>query len=85
MSTMRSMETQTECPELWRLVSEPAGPGDLPPSMAQIEEHISECPVCSAAEEPVAQLLARYREDESPPLPAQVEQRLLDKMCRRVR
>jgi hypothetical protein len=82
---MSTMKTQTECPELSRLVTASADPGAALPNIAQLEEHISGCPVCSAAEEPVARLLARYREHESPPLPAQVEQRLLDKMCRRVR
>jgi hypothetical protein len=82
---MSTMETQAECPELRRLVSASAEVGAAPQVTAQVEEHINRCPVCSAAEEPVAHLLARYRDQESPPLPAQLEQRLLDMMCRRVR
>ena len=82
---MSTMDSQTECLELWRLISASAEYGATSQSIAHIENHISGCPVCSAAEEPVARLLARYREDETPPLPAQVEQRLLDMMCRRVR
>jgi hypothetical protein len=82
---LSTMDTQADCPGLLRLVSASAGPGAGLPSIAELEEHISGCHICSAAEEPVARLLARYREHESPPLPAQVEQRLLDMMCRRVR
>lgn len=46
-----------------------------------IEAHIAACPDCEAAERSLIPLIARYRATEQPPLPDDLLQRLLDRMC----
>ena len=82
---MNVLQTQPECAQLRRLMDALGDSDPTPQTVTSIVEHLTDCEVCSVAEVSLARLLALYRERESPPLPAQLEQRLLDGMCRKVR
>jgi hypothetical protein len=46
-----------------------------------IASHLTGCPLCAADERRLADLLARFREADSPDLPADLEARLLARLC----
>ena len=46
-----------------------------------IEQHIASCSDCEAAERSLLPLIERYRATEQPPLPDDLLQRLLDRIC----
>lgn len=46
-----------------------------------IEAHIAACPDCETAERSLLPLIERYRAMEQPPLPEDLLQRLLDRIC----
>lgn len=59
---------------------------DVEPAEAELQQiaaHFDNCLRCHEAEEPVDRLVALYRAYSSPPLPPQLEQRLLDMVCGR--
>ena len=47
----------------------------------RIVEHLAECSACGNSEAGMAALLAQYGTDRLLPLPPEVEQRLLDRVC----
>lgn len=47
----------------------------------RIVEHLAECAACGNSEAGMAELLAQYRTDGLLPLPPDLEQRLLDRVC----
>lgn len=47
----------------------------------RIVDHLAECSACGNSEAGMAELLAQYRTDRLLPLPPDLEQRLLDRVC----
>lgn len=55
---------------------------DPDPAVVQrIAEHLAGCPHCRAVEAELNVLMTQYRLEASPPLPAHLEDRLLQLMC----
>lgn len=52
-----------------------------PEEFQEIADHFAECASCNGEEASLEDILALYREQASPPLPARLEQRLLDHLC----
>lgn len=46
-----------------------------------IAEHLASCPVCSVGDQRLTSLLASYSQSSPPPIPDELEKRLLGFMC----
>lgn len=75
---MLGERSPTTCPQLVALMC--AVPEDDRTDQAAqvIADHVATCPECTAAETGLAALMTHYREEEDPPLPEDIERRLLD-------
>lgn len=73
--------TTPECRHVWQLI-DALGDGDpTPEALEEISEHFARCVKCGDAEASLEEMLAMYRAESTPPIPARVEQHLLDCMC----
>ncbi|GIV95423.1 MAG: hypothetical protein KatS3mg057_0080 [Herpetosiphonaceae bacterium] len=70
------------CGRLKELLRAGAAGEELEHVAQAITGHIERCPTCSTAETALSTMLARYRQAEQPPLPHDLERRLLDLLCR---
>ena len=70
-----------ECRHVWTLIDALADEDPSPDALAEIGEHFARCVKCADAEASLEEVLALYRSDGAAPVPAGVEQRLLDCMC----
>lgn len=75
---MLSHRSDTTCPQLIALMRAVPDDDRADEAAQAIAEHVATCPLCTAAESGLVALIAHYREEEDPPLPEDIERRLLD-------